>query len=329
MRAVVYTRYGSADVVQIRDLEKPVPRDDEVLIETRAASINAYDLHYLRAEPFFMRLMGAGLLRPKNPRLGADIAGRVEAVGPQVKVYRPGDEVYGDVARWGNGTFAEYVCVPEEAVALKPARLSFEAAAAVPMAALTALQALRDFGGIRAGHKVLVYGASGGVGTFAVQLAKAFGAEVTAVVSPRQLDVARSIGADQVLDYTRENFVRQPERYDLILAANGYRSIWDYRRALSPRGVYVMAGGTMPQIFQALLLGPRLSRPGGQKFGSVTAHPNPKDYAVLNELLEAGKVVPVIDRSFPLAEAAAALRYVGEGHARGKVVITVERDRKT
>ena len=327
MKAIIFTEYGPPDVVQLQEIEKPAPKADEVLLQTRAASVNAYDLHILRADPFIIRLMGGGFLRPKNQRLGADIAGRIEAVGTNAKRFQVGDEVYG-ILVGENGSFAEYVCVSEDAIALKPARLTFEAAAAVPMAGFTALQALRDFGQIQAGSKVLIYGASGGVGTFAVQIAKAFGAEVTAVCSPRHLDVMRSIGADQIVVYTKEDFVRRGQTYDLILAANGFRSILDYRRALSPKGIFVATGG-VAQVFQAILLGPRISKTGGQKFGSVIAHPNRKDHAFLSELLEAGKVVPVIDRRYPLNEVAEALRYVGEGHARGKVVITVEHDGRT
>jgi NADPH:quinone reductase-like Zn-dependent oxidoreductase len=329
MKAAVYTEYGPPDVVQLREMEKPAPKPDEVLIETRAASVNAYDLHYLRADPFFIRLMGGGLLKPSNQRLGADIAGRIEAVGTDVKQFQPGDEVYGDLARWGNGSFAEYVCASEDAVALKPANITFEAAAAVPMAGITALQALRDFGHIQPGHRVLIHGASGGVGTFAVQIAKAFGAEVTAVCSPRHLDMVRRIGADQVVDYTKEDFSRRGQRYDLILAANGNRSIRDYRRALSSKGILVVAGGSMAQLFQAILLGPRMSRAGGQTIGTVTGTPHKGDYGFLNGLLEAGKVVPVIDRCYPLGEIAEALRYVGEGHARGKVVVVMESKDRT
>ena len=295
---------------------------------TRAASVNAYDLHILTADPFIIRLMGGGFLRPKNHRLGADISGRIEAVGTKAKRFQEGDEVYGDLGGWGSGSFAEYVCVSEEAVALKPANLTFEAAAAVPMAGFTALQALRDVGHIQPGQKVLIYGASGGVGTFAVQMAKAFGADVTAVCSPRHVDVMRSIGADEIVIYTKDDFAQGGKRYDLILAANGYRSLFHYRRALSPQGIVVATGG-VAQVFQAMVLGPRISKAGGQKFVSMVAHPNRKDLDVLSELLESGKVVPVIDRRYPLDEAARALRYVGEGHARGKVVITVEHDGKT
>jgi NADPH:quinone reductase-like Zn-dependent oxidoreductase len=252
------------------------------------------------------------------------MAGRVEAVGSAVKQFKPGDEVFGEIGAWGNGAFAEYVCVPERAFALKPANLSFEQAAAVPMAAITALQGLRDAGQIQAGKKVLINGASGGVGTFAVQIAKYFGAEVTAVCSTDKMEMVRSLGADHVIDYTREDFTKNDQRYDLILAVNGYHPISAYKRALNPLGIYVMAGGSMAQIFQAMLLGSRMSEKGGRKMGAVSAKINQKDLAVLKELLEAGKIAPVIDRCYPLSEAAEALRYLGEGHARGKIVITME-----
>ena len=321
MKAIVYTKYGSPDVLHLKDVEKPTPKDDEVLIKIRAASVNAYDWHFLTADIFLIRLMGGGLLKPNDSRLGADIAGQVETVGRNVKQFQPGDEVFGDI---GHGGFAEYVCAPESRLALKPANLSFEEAAAVPMAALTALQGLRDEGRIQPGQKVLVNGASGGVGTFAVQIAKAFGAEVTAVCSPRNLEQAHALGADLVIDYTREDFTKKDQQYDLIFAANGYHPLSAYKRALTPQGIYVMAGGTMAQIFQAMLLGSWMSKKGGKKMGGVSAKIDQKDLGIIKELLEAGKVVPVIDKRYPLSEAAEALRYLGEGHARGKVVITVE-----
>jgi NADPH:quinone reductase-like Zn-dependent oxidoreductase len=324
MKAIVYTKYGSPDVLQLKEIEKPAPTDDDVLVEVKAASVNAYDWHFLSADIFLIRLMGGGLLKPKNTRLGADMAGRVEAVGKNVSQFRPGDEVFGDIGAYGNGAFAEYVSVPEKALTLKPANLSFEEAAAVPMAALTALQGLRDAGQVQPGQKVLIHGASGGVGTFAVQIAKWLGAEVTAVCSTRNMDQARSLGADHVIDYTKEDFTQNAQRYDLILAVNGYHPLSAYKRLLAPRGIYVMAGGSMAQIFQAMLMGKWMSETGGRKMGGVTAKISQKDMAVLKELLEAGKIKPVIDRSYPLSRAAEALGYLGAGHARGKVVITVE-----
>jgi len=323
MKAIVYTKYGSPDVLEFKEVEKPTLKDNEVLIKIHAASVNAYDWHSLTADIFLIRLMGGGLLKPKNTRLGADIAGRVEAVGGSVKQFQPDDEVFGEIS---HGGFAEYACAPESKLALKPANLSFEEAAAVPMAALTALQGLRDKGQIHPGQKVLINGASGGVGTFAVQIAKSFGAEVTAVCSPRNMDQARSIGADQVIDYTREDFTKSGRQYDLILAANGYHPLSAYKRALTPKGIYVMAGGSKAQIFQAMLMGSWMSETGGRKMGGISAKIDQKDLGLIKELIEAGKVKPIIDRRYPLSEAAEALRYLGEGHARGKVVITVEQN---
>jgi NADPH:quinone reductase-like Zn-dependent oxidoreductase len=256
MKAIVYTEYGPPDVLQLKEVEKPTPKDNEVLIKVHAASVNYSDWAFVRGEPFMVRLMGSGLLKPKNTILGADIAGRVEAVGRSVKQFQPGDEVFGDLSECGWGGFAEYVSVPENALTLKPANMTFEEAAAVPQAALVALQGLRDKGQIQPGQKVLINGASGGIGTFAVQIAKSFGAEVTGVCSTRNLDMVRSIGADHVIDYTQEDFTQNGQRYDLILAAGGYRSIFDYKRALSPKGIYVSTGGSMAQTFQAMLLGP-------------------------------------------------------------------------
>lgn len=325
MKAIVYTEYGSPDVLQLKELEKPTPKDDEVLIKIHAASVNAYDWHFLTADIFLIRLMGGGLLKPKNTRLGADIAGRVEAVGRNVKQFQPDEEVFGMI----HGGFAEYACAPENALALKPVNLSFEEAAAVPMAAVSALQGLRDTGQIQPGQKVLINGASGGVGTFAVQIAKSFGAEVTAVCSTRNLGQARSLGADHVIDYTKEDFTKKGQQYDLILAANGYHSLSAYKRALTPKGIYVMVGGSMAQIFQAMLMGSWMSETGGKKMGGVSAKIDQKDLGLIKELIEAGKVKPVIDRRYPLSEAAEALRYLGTGHAKGKIVITVEHNRKT
>ncbi len=320
MKVILQTKYGSADVLQIADVEKPTPKENQVLVKVYAASINAGDYRIMRADPFFIRLMGGGFLKPKDPRIGSDLAGRVEAVGESVTHFRPGDEVFG----CGAGAFAEYALAKDTRLVLKPANRSFEEAAAVPVAALTALQGLRDAGKIQSGQKVLIQGASGGVGIFAVQLAKSFGAEVTAVCSTKNLEMARSLGADHIIDYTREDFTRKGDCYDLIFAVNGYHSISAYKRALSPQGVYVCAGGTMPQFFQAILLGPMLSKEGGRRLGSMgIAKVNREDLAYLGELLEAGKINPVIDRRYPLTEIAEAIRYVEEKHARGKVVITV------
>jgi len=328
MKAIVYTQYGSPDVLQLKEVEKPAPSDHEVLVKVLAASAAAGDWHLLRAQPFLMRFT-SGLLKPKHQILGAAFAGRVETVGRNVTQFQPGDEVFGDVSACGFGAFAEYVSVPEKAVALKPTRLTFEEAATVPVSAVTALQGLRDQGHIQPGQKVLINGASGGVGTFAVQIAKAFGAEVTGVCSTRNVDMVRSIGADYVIDYMQEDFTKNGQRYDLILAVNGYHPISAYQRALSQEGMYVMTGGSMAQMFQAMLLGPWLSKNGSQKMGNLLAKPNQKDLVFVKELLEAGKVVPVIERRYPLREVPEAIRYVEEGHAKGKVVITVDQNNLT
>ncbi len=324
MKAIVYEKYGSPDVLQLKDVEKPTPGDDEVLVKVHAASLNAYDWHSLRADPFLVRIMGGGFLKPKNKILGADIAGRVEAVGKNAKQFQPGDEVFGDIADCGCGGFAEYVCASENALALKPASTTFEEAAAVPMAAVTALHGLRDNGQIQPGQKVLINGASGGVGTFAVQIAKSFGAEVTCVCSTRNLELVKSLGADKVIDYTKEDFTKNGQHYDLILAVNGYHSILEYKRALNPRGIYGMVGGSNGQIYQAMFLSRLVSMIGSKKMGIVIGKlSNNKDLVFMKELLEAGKVVPVIDRVYPLSEVAEAIRYLEEGHAKGKIVINV------
>ena len=319
MKAIVRYEYGSPDVLKCEEVQKPAAGDDEVLIRVHAASANPLDWRTLRADPFFIRLMGEGLLKPKTKILGVDVAGRVEAIGKSVKEFQPGDAVFGTS---NYGGFAEYVCALEDRLVPKPPGTTFEEAAAVPVAAISALQGLRNKGQIQPGQKVLINGASGGVGTFAVQIAKAFEAEVTGVCSTRNLDMVRSIGADHVIDYTREDFTKNGQRYDLILDAAAYRSVADYRRALSPKGIYVLIGGSVARLFQALLLGPWFSMTGN-KMGVTMARMNKKDLVFLNELLEAGKVVPVIDGRYPLSEVAEALRYLEKGHARGKVIITV------
>jgi NADPH:quinone reductase-like Zn-dependent oxidoreductase len=322
MKAVVYRRYGSPDVLQFSEVDKPVPKDDEVLIKIEAAALNAFDWHLMRGKPFVARMSG-GLSKPKNTILGEDVAGRIEAVGPKAGQFKPGDEVFGDLASCGSGGFAEYARARENVLALKPAGLTFEQAAAVPMAAVTALQGLRDKGRIAAGKKVLINGAGGGVGTFAVQIAKVFGAEVTAVCGPGSQDLARSLGADIVLDYTKTDIAREGRRYDLILAVNGDRPPSDYLRAMNPGGICVVAGGSNKQIFRSLFLGPWLSLGRRKRIGIMMARMNQKDLGFLAELLESGKVKPVIDRRYPLSETAAAMRYLEEGHAKGKIVITM------
>lgn len=324
MKALIYTQYGSPDVLQFTDIEKPAPKEGEVLVKVHAVSINAADWHLLTADIFLIRLMGQGFFKPKQNILGSDMAGEVEAIGDKVTRFKPGDEVFGDVFAAGQGGFAEYISVPERVLAPKPANLSFEEAAAVPIAALTALQGLRDVGKISAGEKVLIQGASGGVGTFALQLAKYFGTEVTAVCSTRNLEQARSLGADHVIDYTRENFTNNGQQYDLILAANGYHPISTYKRALTPTGRYVMAGGAPKQLFQAMLLGPLVSQKNGRRLGGVSAKSKLEDLLYLKELLEAVEIAPAIDRRYLFHEAPEALRYLGEGHARGKVVVRMD-----
>ena len=317
MKAIVYTEYGPPDVLQIREVEKPAPREDEVLVKVHAASANPADWHLMRAEPFLARIAN-GLLKPKNTRLGADLAGRVEVIGRNVTQFRVGDDVFGELSLDEIGTFAEYTCAPEELLALKPAMMTFEQAAAVPLAAFTALQGLRDKGQIQPGQRVLINGASGGVGTFAVQIAKSFGTEVTGVCSTRNLDLVRSIGADHVIDYTQSDFTRTGQHYELIFDAVGNRSVSAYKRALSHDGICSVAGFTsLSRLFQIMLL-------GGRKVGMMkTAKANKEDLVFIKDLLEAGKVVPVIDRCYPLAETAEAIRHLETGHARGKVVITV------
>ncbi len=319
MKAIIYTKYGLPDVLELKEVEKPVPKDNEVLVKVHAASINDWDWGLLRGKPFMNRLI-FGLLKPKDKILGGDIAGRVEAVGRNVKQFQPGDEVFGDLSASGFGAFAEYVCARENALVLKSASMTFEEAAAYPQAGVLALQGLRDK--IQKGQKVLINGAGGGAGTFAVQLAKSFGAEVTGVDSTRKLDIMRSIGADHVIDYTKEDFTKNGQCYDLILDFAAYHSIFDYKRALNPKGIYAMVGGSMARMFQLVFLGPLISMTG-KKMG-VLLHKANKDLVFMKELFEAGKVVPVIDRRYPLGEVAEALRYFGEGQARGKVVITMK-----
>ncbi len=323
MQAVVHTKYGSPDMLELREVAKPTPGNGEVLVKVRATAVNAYDWHIMRADPFLVRVGGMGLFRPKSTQLGADIAGEVEAVGQNVRLFRPGDAVFGDLAGSGGGGFAEYAAAPEKALAMKPANLSFAQAAALPMAAVTALQALRDAGQMAPGKQVLINGASGGVGTFAVQIARLLGGEVTAVCSTAKMEQARSLGADHVIDYTQEDFTRNGRQYDLILAVNGNRPLSAYKRALAPGGVYIMVGGSNSQIFQALLLGSLYSRMSGKKMMAMLAKSSQQDLTLIKEWVEAGKVMPVMDRCFPLSRVAEALHYVEAGHAKGKVVVTM------
>ena len=326
MKAVVFNKYGSPkDVLHLEEVEKPAPGEGQVLIKVHAASVTFSNLLLVNGKPIFIRFMEGGTLQKPGIKIpGSDVAGQVEAVGMKVKNFKPGDEVFGYLAGddGKKGGYAEYVCAAEKAFGLKPANLSWKQAAAVPEAALVALQAVRDDGQIQKGQKVLVYGASGGIGTFAVQIVKAFGAEVTGVCSSKNVDLVRSLGADHVIDYTKEDFTKNGQRYDLIVATAGFRSIYDFKRALNSKGIYVCTGGAWSQLFQALLLAKMLSEPSGKKLGVLTMKPD-FDFSTLKELIEAGKVTSVIDRCYPLSETGEAFTYYSKRHARGKVVITV------
>jgi NADPH:quinone reductase-like Zn-dependent oxidoreductase len=323
MKAIVYHEYGTADVLHLEQTPKPVPNDNQVLIKVRAASVNPLDWHYMRGTPYIMRMAGTGMRKPKDPRMGADVAGVVEAVGKTVTDFKPGDEVFGT----SGGAFAEYAVASR--VARKPANVSFEQAAAVPIAGITALQGLRDRGKIRAGQKVLINGASGGVGTFAVQIAKSYGAEVTGVCSTRNIELVRSLGADHVIDYSKEDFTAGTQRYDLVFDTVGNRSLSDVRRVMVSKGIYVGIGGGGPE--NGGVLGPMWSPVKmffyspfvSQQFGTFMADIAKQDLAVLAHLMETGKLTSVIDRTFPLSETPAAIRYLEAGHARGKVIVSV------
>jgi len=325
MKAIVSHQYGSPDVLKLEEIDKPVVPEDGVLIRAHAASINPLDLYVVQG-PFFLRLMKTGVRKPKTAFFGNDVAGVVEAVGGKVTRFRAGDEVFGTSK---GGAYAEYVCAAEGALALKPANVTFEQAAAVPIAGYTALQGLRDKGRIQPGQKVLVNGAAGGVGTFAVQIAKAFGAEVTGVCTTKSVDLVRSIGADQVVDYTRQDYTQGGRRYDLIYDTAGNRSLSENRRVLRPNGTLLMVGGPrgawVRPLFN-LLRGLVISKFGSQTLTAVMAKRSQEDLVVLKELMEAGKVTPVVDRTYPLRECAEAFRYLEKGHTRGKVVVTLERE---
>lgn len=324
MKAIRYTTYGSPDVLQLQEVEKPTPKANEVLIKVHAASANPLDWHFMRAAPFLVRLE-AGFFKPSNPKLGADVAGRVEAIGAEVTDFKVGDEVFGDVVKSGLGAFAEYACGPQETLALKPANISFEEAAAVPVAAVTALQGL-NHGKIQAGQRVLVNGASGGVGTYAVQIAKSFGAEVTGVCSTRNLELVQSIGADHVIDYTKEDFTKNGQRYDLVFDMVANYSAGQAKRALAPKGHYVLGGfSTILHMLGFVMMGKWASKADGQQIGMMgTANPNKKDLLILKGLLESGKLKSVIDRRYPLSQTADAIRYLETSRARGKVIIVMD-----
>jgi NADPH:quinone reductase-like Zn-dependent oxidoreductase len=322
MKAIVYTRHGSPDVLRLEELEKPILKDNELLIKVHSASLNALDSHLMRGFPLVSELIDAFRTHKKNIP-GVDMAGTVEAIGAGVTKFKIGDEVFGN----GRGSCAEFVSAPEDRLALKPATLTFEAGAAVGVAAITALQGLRDYGKIQAGQKVLINGAGGGVGTFAVQIAKSFGTEVTAVCSTKNLEMVRSIGADHVIDYTKQDFTKNGRRYDLIVGANGYHSAVAYARALTPTGIYVMAGASKSSIFKAmfqvLFFGSLIKLTSKKRMHFFMARGNQSDLLVVKQLMESGKVKPVIDRRYPLIEVPQAIRYMEEWHSKGKIIITV------
>src|SRR5436305_5052063 len=331
MKAIVYCDYGVANL-KLQDIEKPAPADDQLLVRVRAASVNPYDWHFIEGSPKIMRAMGIGLRKPKHTRLGVDFAGTVEAVGKNVTQFKPGDDVFGGKT----GAFAEYVCARAAgSVALKPASLTFEQAASINIAGITALQAVRDKGKVQPGHKVLINGASGGVGTFAVQVAKSYGADVTGVCSTRNVDMVRSLGADRVVDYTREDFTKSSERHDVIIDNVANHSLLECRRVLKPKGIYVLIGGGGPseqgligplaKPIKAMLLSPFVS----QKMGMMMADPSNKDLTILGDMMQSGKLKPVIDRTYKLSEVPEAIRYLEQGHARGKVIITLEHNNET
>jgi NADPH:quinone reductase-like Zn-dependent oxidoreductase len=323
MKAFVYTRYGSPDVLELRDVETPTPKDNEVLVRVHATSVNSADLDYLRGA-FLVRLGALGT--PKHSILGTDIAGRVEAVGKHVIEVQPGDEVYGDLTEYGFGAFAEYVCLPEKALTLKPTRMTFAQAAAIPTAGVIALQGIRNMGRVQSGQRVLINGAGGGVGTFAIQLAKHLGAQVTAVDSAHKLDMLRELGAVHVIDYAREDFTRNGQQYDIILDVVARRSVFAYQRALTPTGIFGMIGGTTSAIFQAFFLGAWLSKRGSQTLGVVMVQPTQDDLNTLKVLVDDGTLKPVIDTCYPFDQLPTALHTLESGQARGKVVVTIVPD---
>jgi NADPH:quinone reductase-like Zn-dependent oxidoreductase len=326
MKAIVWPKYGPPDVLQFKEVDKPTPNDDEVQVKIHAASLNGVDFEFLRGS--WAARLTVGPRKPKNKILGSDVSGRVEAVGRNVKQFQLGDEIMGDLLSHGLGAFAEYVCAPEKALTLKPAGMTFEQAATYPQAAIIALQSLRGKKQIQPGQKVLINGAGGGMGTFAIQIAKHYGAEVTGVDSAKKMDMMRSIGADHVIDYAQENYTKSEQHYDMIIDTVARRSIFNYKRALSPDGLYVMLGGSRSAFFQVVFLGPLISRTGSKKmsFNWWSKPFNKEDMDFLAELFEAGKVVPVIDKRVPLSEVAEAIRYLEDGQALGKIVITMEND---
>lgn len=325
MKAIVYHEYGSLDVLKLEEVQKPTPADNQLLIKVYAVSINRSDWEGLTGKPLYARI--GGLLKPRDKILGSDIAGRIEAVGKDVRQFKPGDEVFGLMMNYGGG-FAEYVCKSEKALALKPAAMTFEEASAIPQAAFIALQGIREKGNVQPGQKVLINGAGGGTGTYAIQLAKLAGAEVTGVDNTEKLDLMKSLGADHVIDYTREDFTKNGRQYDLILDLIAYRSVFAYQRALKPNGNYFVAGGSVFTMFQILLLGPWIRRTTSKNIRVLMVQTDSKDLVYITELIEARKLVTVIDKRYSFSETPEALRYLGEGHAKGKVVITVRSENK-
>ena len=326
MKAIVYTKYGSPDVLHLEEVKKPIPTDDQILIKVHAVSINGSDREGLFGKPLYVR--AGGLLKPGNKILGSDIAGQVEFAGKNNTEFQPGDEVFGEIPLY-HGGFAEYVCTTGKTMTLKPVSLTFEQAAAIPQAGVIALRGIRENGKVQPGQKVLINGAGGSAGSFAIQLAKLYGAEVTGVDNAGKLDFMRSLGADHVVDYTREDFTKSGKQYDLILDLVAHRSVFAYEPALRPNGTYFVVGGSVAVIFQILLLGPWIKRTTAKNMRLLAVPQNRKDLISITELCEAGKIVPVIDRRYSLSEVPAALRYVGEGRAKGKVVIVVEQNSRT
>ena len=323
MKAIVQSEYGSTAVLRLAEVAKPSCADDDVLVRVQAASVNAGDWHLMRGDPFFIRLIFGGLLKPKIRTLGSDLAGQVEAVGKNVTQFQPGDEVFGDLSECGFGAFAEYVCAPAAALVLKPAAVSFAQAAAVSGSAIAALQGLRDHGQVQPGQRVLVNGASGGVGSFAVQIAKGMGAEVTAVCSTSKVDMVRSLNPDHIINYTQEDVTQTDQQYDLILDAAAYRSVFDYFPTLTPEGTYILIGGSIARLLQAMLLSLWFSKPHHRQIKCLVAKPNQDDLNIIRDLLGGGKIVPVIDRTYRLKEVPAAIRQLEQRQVRGKVVICV------
>lgn len=322
MKAVVYHKYGPPDVLKVEDVETPSPKDNDVLIKVHATSVNSWDWDLLNGTPFLVRLVGGGLSKPKIHILGCDVAGTVEAIGKKVTQFKIGDEVFGDLSGGNWGGFAEYVCAQEKELTLKPAGVTFEQAASLPQAAVMALQGIRDHGKVKPGHKVLINGAGGGIGSFAIQMAKELGAEITGVDSAQKFDIMKSLGANHVIDYKQEDFTKNGKQYDLVLDVVGHHSIYDYKRSLTPTGIYRMIGGPTPLIFQSVFVAPFITMFSKKKMGILAQETN-KDLAYLAELVETGKLDPIIDKVFPLSQTADALQYLGDGKALGKVVVTV------